>query len=176
MQYHDLAEKLANRFQLWKLSKNGHEEYLALAHFPFGKDESVVERKKLSETSLNYCHFVQHVLNKYANNALYFCADFNFNPYLIKTFSDRDLDKINHHNSVILSNNKNIHYIRDNIKSVTVDGVLLSQRAKQKFYTLNKLQGLFFRLSLEHGLSNQNANDKKTLHKEDENHVPAYGN
>ena len=62
-------------------------------------------------------------MESYSNDSLILCADFNFNPYVISQWQDRALDKIFHHNSILLMLDGASH---KHVKTVTVDGVLLS--------------------------------------------------
>lgn len=145
-----IFSKLANRFQLWKFSRNGKDKYFALGHFPFGGDESVAEKKRLSLLGNIYSQLINNFINLYADEYLIFCADFNFNPYLINQWQDRTLDQITNNNSMLLTideksgNQKN--------KTVTVDGILLSQKEKQKYYISKPDPGLFGRLAREYYL------------------------
>lgn len=140
-----LSGKLTNRFQIWKLSKDNKNKYLALAHFPFGGDEHVVEKNKLSAHGNIYCELVNDIFKKYASDNLILCADFNFNPYLINEWKDRVLDNIKNNNSILLTS-------ESTIKKVTVDGILLSLQEKQKYYSSRLSPGLFSRLASEHSL------------------------
>jgi len=141
--------KLANRFQLWKLTNNRKDKYFALAHFPFGGDENVVEKNKLSTAGNAYAQFINELINRYANEHFIFCADFNFNPYLINQWQDRILDQVTHNNSVLLDIEESS---KKTIKTVTVDGILLSQKAKQKNYTAKYSPHLFGKLMQESDL------------------------
>lgn len=145
----EVFDKLANRFQLWKLTQNGKEKYFALAHFPFGGDVFVDKKENLSLTGGKYCQLVNALLEKHATDAFIFCADFNFNPYLINRWQDRMVDHVAHHNSMLLTReDKNCKPV---VQTVHVDGVLLSVREKQK-YSLHHEAGLFKRLVREYGL------------------------
>lgn len=137
-------EKLANRLQIWKLSRAGKESYLALAHFPFGRDEFATDKSSLSTQGKIYCDFVNKIFTYFAENDLVFCADFNLNPYLISHWKDRALDNIPHENSILLQTKE------CGVKAVTVDAVLLSTIAKQKYYSVQFNPGLFGRLAAEH--------------------------
>jgi hypothetical protein len=140
-------DKLANRFQLWKITKNRENKYFALGHFPFSGDELVEEKTKLSQSGNIYCELINILMNRYANDDLIFCADFNFNPYLINRWQDRALDQITNNNSILL-----IMEEKKTVKTATVDGILLSQREKQKYYTSRPNLSLVERLSYEHYL------------------------
>lgn len=83
--------KLANRFQLWKLEQANEAKYLALAHFPFAGDESKTEKMRLSVPGQEYCGLINTLMEHYNHDSLIFCADFNFNPYLISQWQDRGL-------------------------------------------------------------------------------------
>lgn len=124
------SSKLANRFQLWRLTRNNQDRYFALAHFPFGGDEYVSEKDSLSDAANGYCGLINDILNKYNNDDLVFCADFNFNPYLINHFNDRALDQITHNNSILIT------ALDQSIQPVTVDGILLSRKLKQQLHHL----------------------------------------
>lgn len=134
--------QLTNRFQLWKLEQKEKAKYLALAHFPFAGDEHKTEQKGLSINGQLYCDLINRLMERYSNDSLIFCADFNFNPYLISQWQDRVLDKIPHNNSILAC--------KHTIKTVTVDGVLLSQREKQKVQSSRPDSGLTRKLKLEH--------------------------
>lgn len=136
-------DKLANRLQLWKLTSKDKSRYFALAHFPFSKDEFVAERTKLSPAANSYCELINTLFQRYANESFIFCADFNFNPYLINQYQDRALDRIPHHNSMLLTTQE---------ASVTVDGVLLSQREKQKLHVSMPETGLIRTLVRDYSL------------------------
>lgn len=142
---------LANRFHLWQLTKNGEKKYLALGHFPFGGkvDAEVIKKESLSKMATEYADFVNKLTHQYKNEHFIFCADFNFNPYLISQSQDRFLDKITRNNSILLTMEERSG--RRTIKAVTVDGILLSQREKQKYCSLRFNAGLFSRLEKEEG-------------------------
>ncbi|MEO8402237.1 MAG: hypothetical protein ABI597_10685 [Gammaproteobacteria bacterium] len=140
-------DKIANRLQLWKIAKNGKDKYFALGHFPFSGDECVEEKTNLSRSGNIYCELINNLMNRYANDDFIFCADFNFNPYLINQWQDRVLDQITNNNSILLTTEE-----KRTIKTVTVDGVLLSQREKQKYYISRPNLGLFERLTHEYRL------------------------
>ncbi len=72
-------------------------------------------------------------MERYSNDSLIFCADFNFNPYLISQWHDRASDKILHNNSILLTLEGITH--KHTVKTVTVDGILLSSREKQKYHS-----------------------------------------
>jgi hypothetical protein len=138
--------KLANRFQLWKLEQTGIEKYIALAHFPFAGDEYKTEKMTLSSSGKEYCSLINTLMERYSNDSLIFCADFNFNPYLISQWQNRALDKISHNNSILLTLEDASH----KIKTVTVDGVLLSAKEKQKYHSSRPEPGLFEKLKSEY--------------------------
>jgi hypothetical protein len=139
-------DKLTNRFQLWKLTNSGKKTYFALAHFPFGGDECVSEKKHLSHNADTYCELIINILNQYSNDHLIFCADFNFNPYLISQWKDRILDQITPNNSILLTveGGSRLHH------AVTVDGILLSIKEKQKSYESKIIPRLFDMLKNEY--------------------------
>ena len=139
--------KLANRFQLWKLEQTDKEKYIALAHFPFAGDEYKTEKKALSAPGHEYCSLISTLMESHSNNSLVFCADFNFNPYLISQWQDRALDKISHNNSILLTLEGASH---KHVKTVTVDGVLLSTREKQKYHSSRPEPGLLGQLKSEY--------------------------
>jgi hypothetical protein len=141
------SSKLANRFQLWKLKQTGKEKYIALAHFPFAGDEYKTEKMTLSAPGQEYCSLINTLMENYGNDSLIFCADFNFNPYLISQWQDRALDKISPNNSILLTLEGSSH---KHVKTVTVDGVLLSTREKQKYHSSRPEPGLFGRLKSEY--------------------------
>jgi hypothetical protein len=149
--YTALTNALANRFQLWRLTKADKATYLALAHFPYSHDIDITDTEKLSASANQYRKFIQHILNKYEDEQLIFCADFNFNPYLISKWKERALDQITHHNSLILNTDES--HGKRLTKTVTVDGILLSIREKQKLNpSLVKSKRLFKRLKEEWSL------------------------
>ena len=124
----DVFDKLANRFQLWQINHAGKNKYLALGHFPFSGDEYTTDKDKLSITGKKYCQLINHLLDTYSYEHLAICADFNLNPYLIGEWRDRIVDQVTHNNSILLvSTEKQKH-----IDSVTVDGILLSKKEKQR--------------------------------------------
>ena len=168
-----LLNKLANRFQLWKLVTHNNELYFALAHFPFGEDECITEKTMLSPCGNRYCDLINHVIHQYADKSLIFCADFNFNPYLIHQWEDRALDKIPSNNSVLLWNGENHGKLIT--KKITVDGILLSAKEKIKYYTTQYNPGLFARLRYEHHLLQSITHeepDTNKLYPESEETVP----
>lgn len=121
-----------------------HERYdklQALALVPFAGDEYKTEKMTLSFPGQEYCGLINTLMDSYSNDNLIFCADFNFNPYLISQFQDRILDKISNNNSILLTVEGYAH--QRAIKTVTVDGVLLSHREKQKYYSSRPESGLF---------------------------------
>ncbi|MBA3537595.1 MAG: hypothetical protein H0T84_13475 [Tatlockia sp.] len=135
---------LADRFQLWKLEKPNASKFVALAHFPFAGDEYKTEKEKLSSLGKEFCVLINKLMESYHNESLIFCADFNFNPYLISQGQDRALDKISHHNSVLLTPERVVQ------KTVTVDGVLLSRIEKQKYYSVRPEPDLLGKLKSEY--------------------------
>ena len=141
------SPKLANRFQLWKLEQTGKEKYIALAHFPFAGDEYKTEKMTLSAPGQEYCSLINTLMESHSNDSLIFCADFNFNPYLISQWQDRALDKISPNNSILLTIEGASH---KHVKTVTVDGVLLSTREKQKYHSSRPEPGLFGQLKSEY--------------------------
>lgn len=139
------SDKLANRFQLWRLSCGKQEKYFALAYFPFAGDECITEVNALSDSANSYRKSINDLLDQYTNENLVFCADFNFNPYLIKHWKDRELDQITHNNSILITAEET------GTKSVSVDGVLLSVKEKQKLHTsLQPSSQLFENLKKEY--------------------------
>jgi hypothetical protein len=161
-----LIRQLNNRFQLWKLTNEHSTQYIALAHFPFGENERVTQSKCLTDLGLIFRDFIQHLIKKYSQNEFIFCADFNFNPYLISHYHDRYLDSIQPHNSIILRKDKmTTKFVTE---FITVDGMLLSQRTKQKYYSANYHLGLFHRLALEHVLAEKSFRLPSKLQSHDE--------
>lgn len=143
-----LFYKLANRFQMWKLTCDHEEKYFALAHFPFGGDEFIAAKDKLSELGKFYCKMINNLMTQYAHDDFMLCADFNLNPYLINEYSDRVMDKIESNNSIVLTSEQNI-------RSATVDGILLSLQEKQRYSSSIRNKGLVSSLIREHGLFQQ---------------------
>lgn len=125
-----ILDKLTNRFQLWKLKSANEIKYFALAHFPFGDDVHHTEKTKFSPLGNLYAELVNQLLHKFAKENFIVAADFNFNPYLLKDWHDRTLDKIRPNNSILLESGKSPHCIHE----VTVDGILLSEKEKQQYY------------------------------------------
>ena len=146
--YTKLFRKLANRLQLWQISQGTEIKYLAVAHFPFAGDELKSEKNNLSNEGKDYCELINHILHKYKNEKLIFCADFNLNPYLISEINDRAMDCIANHNSILLLTNSQLK--SSYIKTVTVDGILLSTLEKQKYNSNRHNLGLFRRLKNEY--------------------------
>ena len=154
LECHVLFEKLANRFQMWQLTKNGEVKYLALGHFPFGGDEHATRSDNLSTYGKIYCNLVKKLLKQYANDQFILSADFNLNPYLISERNDFAMDKITNNNSILFAKEEKSK--EPTIKTVTVDGVLLSRQEKQKYYSLRANPGLFAYLKKEHNLFTSN--------------------
>lgn len=153
IQQSSVATKLANRLQVWELTKNEKTKYFALGHFPFGGDEHVSNPHQLSSSGRIYRYLVNQLFTRYKDEEFIFCADFNFNPYLIGQIKDRAADKIRNNNSMVL--------MEDNqVKTVTVDGILLSNKEKQKYTSLRFNPGLFPRLKHEHHLLKMSLIDK----------------
>lgn len=149
---YDLIEdypKLANRFQLWKLEGTDSEKYFALAHFPFAGDEYKTERTSLSSSGNEYCRLINALMSRYRDDSLILSADFNFSPYLISKWQERSLDKISHHNSILLTFDGAHHELVD---TVTVDGVLLSSKEKQKYQSSRSEPELMEQLTSEYRL------------------------
>lgn len=136
--------RLTNRFQLWTLKHNNIKKYVALAHFPFAGDEYKAEKMALSASGQKYCSLIHTVMKLHHKKNLIFCADFNFNPYLINQWQDRACDKIPHNNSILLTEESLYH------KTVTVDGILLSFREKQKYYFLHQSASFYGKLKAEY--------------------------
>ncbi len=95
------SSELANRLQIWELEKNNQKQFLALAHFPFSKNEQTVSESTLTSCGKVYCYLTAAVLDSYAHKRMVFCADFNINPNLISKYNDRFLDKVPTNNSVL---------------------------------------------------------------------------
>lgn len=150
--------KLVNRFQLWQLKRGQEKNFLALGHFPFGSDESTHEQKKLSADTKFYCNFINKFNLKYKDENLSFCADFNFNPYLIGSRADRAADKIPYNNSILLVEGENC---TSTTRAVTVDGILLSHQAKQQYSSRLPQQHLFARIKIEYGLAKSSSETQK---------------
>ncbi len=144
----ELFDVLANRFQIWELTaeKQG-KKYLSLAHFPFSKDEQKTVKSELSTTGDKYCQLTASILKTYSEMFMVFCADFNINPFLITEYQHRYLDKIPANNSIISGSDLDFE-----IRSTTVDGILLSRQAKQNSYSFAPHTGLFSQLTRERGL------------------------
>ena len=146
----DIYEKLANRLQLWKITRNGKDKYITLGHFPFSGDEHAVDKDKLSVMGKKYCEIINRLLDSYHNEHFVMCADFNLNPHLIGQRRDRVMDQVSNNNSILfLPDEKS-----KNIQSVTVDGILLSQKEKQKYTLYNSSKNLLWTLSMENSLFN----------------------
>lgn len=138
-----ISSKLANRFQIWQLKNDiGDSKYLGLGHFPFGGDERITEKQKMSVYGKLYCNLVSDVINHYSDKQFILCADFNLNPYLISEWKDREMDMIANNNSILLTTEDNSNII----DTVTVDGVLLSKLEKQRCYSSRFNLGLFDRI------------------------------
>ncbi len=149
--HYDLLEnqpKLVNRFQLWKLTQPGESRYLALAHFPFAGDEHKTVKRALSVLGQEYCGLIKDLMDYYNNDHFVFCADFNFNPYLIKQWNEYSLDEIPHNNSILLTGEGGDN--KHTTNAVTVDGVLLSGKEKQKYHSSRPESNLFGRLKAEY--------------------------
>lgn len=163
-----IQKKLTNRFGIWALSNiYGENKYLALAHFPFGKDENITEREKLSADGNHYCQLITDIMDRYSTKSFVLCADFNFNPNLISQWNDRELDKIENNNSILLVTKEE----KQVKQAVTVDGVLLSALEKQKYHGSYLKFGLFSSLIDEVGESHAKYNNKEFLIKNRHNHV-----
>lgn len=141
----DKHPKLTNRFQLLKLQQADKEKYIALAHFPFAGDHDKTEKTALSVQGQAYCNLINTLLQQYRQESLIFCGDFNLNPYLISHLNERVFDKISHNNSILLT----MKGVARVIKSLTVDGVLLSRKEKQR-YNDSRPQLELMRLKAEH--------------------------
>ena len=88
----------------------------------------------------------------YAETHFVLGADFNFNPYLIDQVKDRAFDQVPVNNSLLLiSNDKHQEGIQTT-KVVTVDGILLSRREKQKYISMQIIPDLFSKLKREYCL------------------------
>ncbi|MGQ3888166.1 hypothetical protein ACQUW5_03915 [Legionella sp. CNM-1927-20] len=161
---------LVNRFQLWQLQHADITKYVALAHFPFSGDVYITEKTALSARTQIYCQFIQYVLDQYEDKRLIFCADFNFNPYLIGQPTERVLDQIANHNSILLNFEEKSGLF--NTDAVTVDGILLSQKEKQNYLNSVSQQGLirnlkydyqFFRLAVKDAIGQKDSNEHLTF-------------
>lgn len=139
-------DKLANRFQLWALTKGDQQKYVGLGHFPFGGDPHIVIKEDLSLEASQYCILVNTLLKRFANDRFILSADFNLNPYLIGEYQDRAADNITHGNSILLNAKKDC---MEMIEPVTVDGVLLSLHEKQRYTNLQSKPHLFFQTKRE---------------------------
>ncbi len=155
-----IKDKLVNRFQLWKLKKEEAVKYVALCHLPFSGDENIKDKNKLSLCGKMYCDLINKILDQYSNQELMICGDFNLNPYLINKINDRILDKVENNNSILFSIDTKSK--TDFIKSVTVDGILLSLLKKKKYYSSQIDFSLFNKLKREEQLFKQYTN---TMHK-----------
>lgn len=139
--------KLADRFQLWRLRKSDSTKYIIQSHFPLDNNFAVTATAKLNVTGKRYCAFINNLLGLFAEVNLVFCGDFNFNPYLIGNYIDRFNDLIPIGNSQMSEIDRGGKFVA---KAVSVDGMLLTQRAKQMAYSVTSCGfGLFHRLARE---------------------------
>jgi hypothetical protein len=145
-------QKLTNRFQLFQLKNQTQKKFLALAHFPFEKnDEQATKREQLSDNRKIYLKFIMNLLEYFKNEHFSLSADFNFNPFLISEYQDRYGDSISHNNSqIVLTDAK-----ESKTTHVTVDGILLSKAAKQRFFHHLPQLELSRKLKKELSLSSQ---------------------
>lgn len=143
-----MARLLGNRLQLWRLTYENQDKYIALAHFPFAGNEKVSSSNMLSAQGKEYVRYLTFLLKEYENKDFRLCADFNFNPYLISAWNERYGDQIPANNSILIEG------YRKRV-NVTVDGILLSKSEKTKFYSNHFHAGLFARLKHEQHLGNQ---------------------
>lgn len=150
--------KLTNRLQIWKLQNSEESSYVALGHFPFGGDEYVVNEQKLSVAGKTYCKLIDNLHQEYADKNFTFCGDYNFNPYLINRYQDRIFDRIPYHNSILLVKTPEG---QTGVRSVTVDGILLSKLSKQQYTSSRIWLGLFRKLKQENGLLDSSLNQRR---------------
>jgi hypothetical protein len=149
--------KLVNRLQIWQLRTSEETRYVALGHFPFGGDEYAVDTHKLSIAGKTYGELIDNLHQEYADRNFTFCGDYNFNPYLISRYQDRIFDNIPHQNSILLVKNSGGQTA---VRSVTVDGILLSRLSKQQYASSRIWPGLFRALKQETGLVDSGHNQK----------------
>ncbi len=141
-----VSSELANRLQIWELDKNNQKQFLALAHFPFSRNEQAVSESALTAYGKVYCYLTAAILDSYAFNRLVFCADFNINPNLVK-YKNRFLDKVPTNNSVLTPPEGSLS--SEKFLSVTVDGILLSNQEKQFQLSALSCTNLFTHLTKE---------------------------
>lgn len=142
--------KLANRVQIWHLTKHHQERFVILAHLPFSNDTHITNHNNLSSLGKLYCNLFNVFLSQYSESDMTICADFNFNPNLLGSYIDRLEDKICPNNSILLSGPTSQKKL--SIEAVTVDGILLSRQAKQKAYLSRSRNSLFYNFFREYEL------------------------
>lgn len=142
-------EKLSNRFQIWELKQNGEKYFCALGHVPLGKDEVASEFENLSQDGKEYARFFEDILTQHKNNLLTICADFNMDPNVIEDRNKRLFDVIPRENSLKFESEILLS------KKLTVDGILLSDLTKQKFFSSIPFANLSSFLFLEKYLAYQ---------------------
>ncbi len=127
-----LSDKLANRFQTWELSKGKQKQYFSLLHLPFSADEHKTSKSALSVQGKAYCDFIALLLVKYADQFSVICGDFNFNPSFVEYYS---CNTIPTNNSVL--------WEKEDQRSTTVDGIILTKHAKRMSYKMTIQASLF---------------------------------
>lgn len=153
LERYEQYKKLVNRVQLWELTNAYEKKYLALAHFPYGGDVHKMAHDQFSNDGHAYSQIANDILKNYGEKDLTFCADFNFNPYLLG--KQRQLDSVSVGNSILLK--------QGNVLNVTVDGVLLSRISKCKLAAGLRDVGLFARLKRELKLARTNQKEVGSL-------------
>lgn len=155
-----ILKRLVNRFQLWKLENQTTKKYFALGHFPFGGDVELTEKSQLSKSGQYYTQFIKTLLSDYRNDQLILSSDFNFNPYLLTDEMSPQGYQIPANNSVVVEQ-KNTN----EQKAVTVDGIILSQRERQRYVGLHAKLGLFvqYKLAESPGFQERETTKKLTI-------------
>lgn len=133
---------LINRWQLWELRTDNTQEYRMLGHLPLGADEFVSKTRELSASGNEYLLMTQYFLELYKDKDLKICCDFNFNPNIIVQGARRNFQSIPQHNG--------IKHLGAGVQTpTTVDGILYSDFALQKFYSRKHIQDLTWYLKKE---------------------------
>src|SRR5579885_2074322 len=145
-------KELVNRVMLWRMQKPDEEKYFMLAHLPFGRDEHATEIRHLSSQGHEYRNTLVRLKEDYDRESkhLIIAADYNFNPVLVDASSETFGYQIPANNSIVLCSDGGE---REEIEHVTVDGILLSRMARQKFHSAYHNLGLFGWLKAENSLA-----------------------
>lgn len=156
----DKLSELKNRGELFELeNKTDHQKkFVALFHLPFGvidknvHEQFAIQPAHLSTLGHSSYRLITKLMIRYATEDFTMAGDFNFLPHLLEHNRDDTGFLIPKDNSILLQGTKQ--------QPVTVDGILVSQKNRQKITGSLIIHGLFTLLKREDCLFDTTMNKK----------------